>query len=167
MQRVLLVSAVVALGASSLACGSAAPVDFFDPSGPGAGAAGSIAAGGAAVGAASAGSSNSAGSAGAALAAAGSAGSSTSGPGDEPCSPAKEGTNMASGDFQTTGAVCLKVTDPVVGWGCSNFDGRTIKVNGVTVTCGQVPLPEREHGAYYFDISAGEFSYASFYWWSA
>ena len=75
-------------------------------------------------------------------------------------------TGMASGDFQTADAVCVRVTDVVVGWGCSNFEGRTIKVNGTTVTCGQVPLPSQVDGAYYFDISAGDFSYASFYWWS-
>jgi hypothetical protein len=63
--------------------------------------------------------------------------------------------------------VCLRVTDDIVGWGCSNFEGRTVKVNGVTVNCAEVPLPDKLHGAYYFDISAGEHAYASFYWWSA
>ena len=72
-----------------------------------------------------------------------------------------------SGEFGTTDAVCLRVTDDVVGWGCSNFEGRTVKVNGVDVSCAQVPLPEKVHGAYYFEISAGQFAYASFYWWSA
>lgn len=151
MQRVIaLAGAVVALAG----CGSAPSVDFFEPS------MGGASAGGASAGGASAGS---------APAMAGatpiSSGGSTSGP-DTPCSPVKEASNMTSGDFQSTGPLCLKVTDEVVGWGCSNFEGRTIEVNGTTVTCGQVPLPEKQHGAYYFYISAGEFSYASFYWWS-
>lgn len=144
------------------ACGSAAPVDFFEGgAGRASASAGSSAGGSIGV----SGSVGTAGSVGVAGANAGSAGRSTIGP-TTPCSPVVEGMNMTSGDFQTTGPLCFRITDEVVGWGCSNFEGRSIRVNGSTVTCGQVPLPSRIDGSYYFDISAGEFSYASFYWWS-
>ena len=124
-------------------CGSTAPVDFFESNG------------------------GSAGAAGGAGAATGSAGATTKGPSEAPCSPAKDLSNHMSGELGTTDSVCLRVTDEVVGWGCSNFEGRTVKVNGTDVSCAQVPLPEKVHGAYYFEISAGQFAYASFYWWSA
>jgi hypothetical protein len=97
----------------------------------------------------------------------GNAGSSTSSPSDAPCTPVEDVSNKTSGEFQSEGPVCLRVTDDIVGWGCSNFDGRTVKVNGVELSCAQVPLPDKLHGAYYFEISAGEHAYASFYWWSA
>jgi hypothetical protein len=89
------------------------------------------------------------------------------GPGDQNhamCSPAKDVTGGASGAFGTTGPACFKVTGDIAGWGCSNFDGRTVKVNGRTVMCAELPLPDKIDGAYYFDISAGTFDYASFYW---
>jgi hypothetical protein len=69
-----------------------------------------------------------------------------------------------SGVLGTTGPACLRVTGDIAGWGCSNFDGRTLKVNGQSVECAALPLPAQIDGAYYFDISAGEFDYASFYW---
>jgi len=80
------------------------------------------------------------------------------------CSPAKDFTGGSSGPFNTADAVCARVTGAISGWGCSNFDGRVVKVNGKTVTCGELPLPDALGGAYYFDISAGMFDYASFYW---
>ncbi len=154
-----IVAVVLSLGVVS-GCGSTAPVDFFESNGGSGGAAGSSSRAGApALGAA--------GAPVAAGAGAPSAGASSTGPSDAPCSPAKDSSNHMSGEFGTTDAVCLRVTDDVVGWGCSNFEGRTVKVNGVDVSCAQVPLPEKVHGAYYFEISAGQFAYASFYWWSA
>jgi len=153
-----LVAVSLCLGIGS-GCGSTAPVDFFDSSAGGAGRS-ATGAGGAAPST----------GAGATFVGAGapaaSAGASPKGPSDEPCSPSKDLSNHMSGELGTTDAVCLRVTDAVVGWGCSNFDGRTVKVNGVEVACAQVPLPQQVHGAYYFQISAGQFSYASFYWWS-
>ncbi|HTA88740.1 MAG TPA: hypothetical protein VK745_04170, partial [Polyangiaceae bacterium] len=65
----------------------------------------------------------------------------------------------------TMGPACLRVMGAIAGWGCSNFDGRTLKVNGQTVMCGELPLPDEIDGGYYFDISAGTFDYASFYWY--
>jgi len=44
------------------------------------------------------------------------------------------------------------------------MQGRTVKVNGTAVTCGQMPLPEKQLGAYYFEFSAGDHEYADFYW---
>ena len=41
---------------------------------------------------------------------------------------------------------------------------RTVKINGEPLTCGQLPLPAEIDGDYYFDISAGQFEYASFFW---
>jgi hypothetical protein len=83
---------------------------------------------------------------------------------DATCSPVKDATGGTTGPFGTTGPVCLRVTSEIKGWNCSNFEGRTLKVNGRTVMCGELPLPDRIDGAYYFDASAGMFDYASFYW---
>jgi len=85
-------------------------------------------------------------------------------PANAPCSPARDVSGGSSGPFNSMSGVCLRVTEPITGWGCSNFDGRTIKVNGMPLTCSQVPLPAQVDGAYYFDISAGMFDYASMYW---
>jgi len=38
-------------------------------------------------------------------------------------------------------------------------------VNGVAKDCGNMPLPAKVNGYYYFDCSAGTYSYASIYWW--
>jgi hypothetical protein len=91
-----------------------------------------------------------------------------SGGGDEPCVPAKTITgsgNVTSGNFETTGAFCFRTPDNIIGWNCSNFDGRTLKVNNVTETCGTLPLPDKINGYYYFDASEGGFGYASIYWY--
>ena len=169
-----LITTVCALGTaltSSVGCGGPGPVDFFDASaGRSAATAGSSSGGssnnGGALTVLTAGSSALAGSA-AVAGSVGGSGSSGNGFADAPCAPVVESHDKTSGDFQSTGPLCLRVTDEVIGWGCSNFDGRTVKVNGVPVTCAQVPLPGKLNGAYYFDISAGDFSYASFYWWSS
>jgi hypothetical protein len=96
----------------------------------------------------------------------GSAGSSgmMMGSGNGTCGPAKDVSGGSSGELATMGPACLRVTGMIAGWGCSNFDGRTVEVNGQDVTCGEIPLPAPIDGAYYFDISAGMFDYASFYW---
>ena len=70
-----------------------------------------------------------------------------------------------TGNFNTTGAVCYRTTSAIGGWGCANFDGRTLKVDNVTVTCGGA-LPARwSDGYYYFVVSGGTYSYASIYYW--
>ncbi|MGC4065266.1 MAG: trypsin-like serine protease [Polyangiaceae bacterium] len=80
----------------------------------------------------------------------------------EPCSPALDVSWGQS--LNTTGTACWRTKTSIAGWGCSNFDGRTLKVNGVAVTCGS-SLPSKVNGYYYFDVSAGKFPWASIYWW--
>jgi len=90
------------------------------------------------------------------------------GGGSEPCVPSKTIAGSGSGNsgsFGTTGAVCFRTADNIQGWACSNMTGRTIKVNGVVLTCGAVPLPAKVNGYYYFDASAGGVDYASIYWY--
>jgi hypothetical protein len=144
-------------------CGSGGSVDFYSTS------AGGVSASAGSTGAAghdsdSAGSAGALTVAGAGESAGGSSAGSTSGPSDEPCSPSVVGEGGMSGPFGTKGAVCYRISADITGWGCSNFDGRVVKVNGVTVSCAEVPLPDKRHGDYYFDISAGDLEYASIYW---
>jgi hypothetical protein len=90
------------------------------------------------------------------------------GGGSEPCVPAKTITGSGSGNsgnFGTTGAFCFRTPDNITGWNCSNFTGRTLKVNGVTTTCGAASLPAKVNGYYYFDATAGGVDYASIYWY--
>jgi endoglucanase len=92
----------------------------------------------------------------------------TSGGGTTPCANAITMTGGQSGNFNTTGAVCLRTASRVNGWGCSNFSGRTVSVNGGTAssTCGAGPFPLAQVGGYtYFAVSAGGVSYASLYFW--
>jgi len=73
-----------------------------------------------------------------------------------------------SGGFGTTGAVCLRTTETFNTVGCSNFGGRTVKVNGVLATCGaKTAFPPAIGGYNYFDVSAGTLDYASIYWYSS
>ena len=81
----------------------------------------------------------------------------------EPCSPAVSVTN-GTGNLNTTGTACYKTTQNISGWGCSSFQGRTVKVNGALVACGGA-LPPKVNGANYFDVSAGAYTWASIYWW--
>jgi hypothetical protein len=169
----------LALGlGSTAACGGSTAVNFFgenvgstggNASTDGAGAAGSLAGGGQApsiAGGGSGGSSvggSSVASAGAATS--GASGSTNSGPSDAPCSPVVDGMGGMTGPFGTTGPYCLRVSGDIIGWGCSNFQGRTLKVNGTTVTCSELPLPDKLNGDYYFDVSAGDVTYASMFWY--
>ena len=70
-----------------------------------------------------------------------------------------------TGNFNTTGAVCYRTNMNIAGWGCSNFDGRTLTVGGVARTCGQLPLTRSADGYYYFAVTAGQFAWASLYAW--
>jgi endo-1,4-beta-xylanase len=88
------------------------------------------------------------------------------GGGTTPCANPITMTGGQSGNFNTTGAVCLRTSATVNGWGCSNFTGRTVKVNNVAMTCGQTPLPAKWSDGYlYFDVSAGSLTYASLFYW--
>ncbi len=163
-----LLAKLCALGACVClnACGSSG-ANFYDaPSGSSAASGGANASNG--------GSNDSSGSAGSASNGVSGSGSSANGSQagssgmNDPnasCSPARDVSGGTSGELGTMGPACLRVMGAIAGWGCSNFDGRTLKVNGQTVMCGELPLPGEIDGAYYFDISAGTFDYASFYWY--
>lgn len=62
----------------------------------------------------------------------------------------------------STKAFCVVTCDTIVGWNCSNFDGRTVTVNGTQVKCGD-PIPSGATTV--FQVSAGTLSYATIYWW--
>jgi hypothetical protein len=82
------------------------------------------------------------------------------------CSNPTTFTNQ-SGNFNTTGAVCLRTSQPVNGWGCSNFDGRTVRVNSgpAVSTCGGGPIAPSADGFTYFMVSAGTIAWASLFTW--
>jgi hypothetical protein len=88
------------------------------------------------------------------------------GTGSEPCSPNIDASCGTSGGFGTVGGICVRTADDIVGWGCSNTDGRTLKVNGTAVTCAAgSSLPAKLGSFYYFEFTGGTHDYASFYWW--
>jgi endoglucanase len=74
-----------------------------------------------------------------------------------------------TGNFNTTAAACYRTSQTVNGWGCSNFTGRTISVNGGTAiaTCGAGPFPlaKSSDGYTYFSATAGQYPWASIYLW--
>ncbi len=70
-----------------------------------------------------------------------------------------------SGNFNTTGAVCYRTNANISGWGCYNFDGRTLTVGGVARSCGQMPLTRAADGYYYFAVTAGQYPWAGLYTW--
>lgn len=70
-----------------------------------------------------------------------------------------------TGNFNTTGAVCYRTNSTINGWGCSNFDGRTVTVGGQVRTCGQLPLTRSSDGYYYFAVTGGAYPWASLYSW--
>jgi hypothetical protein len=84
-------------------------------------------------------------------------------PGAEPCANPKDISGGNTGNFGTTGPFCFRTCDEIQGWGCPNSSGRTVKVNGKEVQCGDT-MPGRVGPFYYFDISAGALDYASVYW---
>jgi len=70
-----------------------------------------------------------------------------------------------TGNFNTTGAACYRTNTNINGWGCYNFDGRTLTVGGVARTCGQMPLTRSADGYFYFSATAGQFPWAGIYAW--
>ena len=70
-----------------------------------------------------------------------------------------------TGNFNTTGAACYRTNATINGWGCYNFDGRTLAVSGVARSCGQMPLTRAADGYYYFAASAGQFPWAGMFFW--
>ncbi|HET9954546.1 MAG TPA: carbohydrate-binding domain-containing protein [Polyangiaceae bacterium] len=73
--------------------------------------------------------------------------------------------NQNSGPFGTTGERWFVVNTSINGWQASEIQGRTITVNGVPVTAGQMPLPAPVGGAYYFRFSAGANNWSSMSFW--
>jgi predicted carbohydrate-binding protein with CBM5 and CBM33 domain len=92
----------------------------------------------------------------------------TSGGTTTPCANPVTFTGNTS-NFNTAGAVCYRTSQTVNGWGCSNFAGRTVSVNGGTAsgTCGAGPFPlsKASDGYTYFSVSAGTYTWASLYVW--
>lgn len=84
----------------------------------------------------------------------------------EPCTPTKTFAVTAggTGNFNTTGAYCAKVTGTINGWNCYNFTGRTVLANDKSVACAAT-LPAKVNDAYYFEVSAGTYSWASIAFW--
>ena len=70
-----------------------------------------------------------------------------------------------TGNFNSAGAVCYRTNATVNGWGCYNFDGRTVTVGGQARTCSQTPLIRSSDGYYYFSISGGTYPWAGLYTW--
>jgi hypothetical protein len=84
------------------------------------------------------------------------------GEGDEPCANPKD-VSGKTGNIGT-GDACYRTVDDISGWGCSNFDTRTVKINGVETECA-AKLPPKMGSFYYFEIPAGEPDWASIYWY--
>jgi hypothetical protein len=82
------------------------------------------------------------------------------------CLSAQAVTRYQNAVLNTTGERWFVVSDPIVGWQASQTAGRTISVNGVTVQPGQMPLPPRVNGKYYFRFSAGTYSWAAWSFWN-
>ena len=86
--------------------------------------------------------------------------------GSTPCANPITFTNGQSGNFNTTGAVCYRTAANIAGWGCYNFDGRTVAVNNTATTCGKMPLPAKWSDGYsYFAVSGGTYPWAGLYYW--
>ena len=97
-----------------------------------------------------------------------SSGGSSSGGGSAPCASPVTFTGN-TGNFDNTGAVCFRTSQTVNGWGCSNFGGRTISVNGgaASTSCGAGPFPlaKSSDGYTYFAATAGTYAWANLYVW--
>jgi hypothetical protein len=74
-----------------------------------------------------------------------------------------------TGNFNTTGPFCVATCDDLAGWQASNTTGRTVEINGQTVTIGQTTnLPAKYLGSYYvfqFSGGTGAVDYAAMSWW--
>ena len=68
-------------------------------------------------------------------------------------------------NFNTTGAVCYRTNQTINGWGCYNFEGRTLTVGGVARSCSQMPLTRAADGYYYFAVTAGQYPWAGIFAW--
>lgn len=64
----------------------------------------------------------------------------------------------------STEGFCVATCDEIDGWGCSNFAGRTVTVNGSPATCGSTKLVKKD-GYFVFRVSPGPNISAAVYWW--
>ena len=95
----------------------------------------------------------------------GASGASNSGP----CAAPKDVSGGKSDNLGTTGAVCLRTSETFNTIGCSNWGGRTIKVNGVVAPCVGVKatFAPAIDGYNYFEVSAGDVDFAAFVWYTS
>jgi hypothetical protein len=82
------------------------------------------------------------------------------------CLSAQPVSRYQNAVFNTTGERWFVVKDIVTGWQASEIAGRTISVNGIAVSAGQMPLPPRVNGKYYFQFSPGTYSWAAWSFWN-
>jgi hypothetical protein len=83
------------------------------------------------------------------------------------CSPivVKTGQNQQSGNLGT-GAICRETTGVTfAGGNCSNMTGRTITVNGTTMSCNGWTIPAKVNNGYCVQVTSGGLSYASYSTW--
>jgi len=75
------------------------------------------------------------------------------------------GTN--SGNLGTATDVCLRTMSKFSTVGCSNFDGRSLSVNGVPATCDTAGTYTQIDGYNYIEITSTgtTLTYASVYWY--
>ncbi len=97
---------------------------------------------------------------------------------DGPPGPCSNPTLIAMGSGKTQGnfslntvdAICVYTCDTILGWNCSNFAGRTVVVNGTTMTCtdgkNQAALTPK-NGYNVLQISGGTYSFAAISWWGS
>jgi hypothetical protein len=89
-----------------------------------------------------------------------------------PCEGATELPTSASGNtgnFNKLGAACFRTKSTFNNIGCSNFEGRTLKVNNVAVVCPALnaTFAPAIDGWTYLDASAGTNVSASIYWYTS
>lgn len=78
------------------------------------------------------------------------------------------GANGNTGNFNSLEAKCFRTKSTFNNIGCSNFQGRTLKVNGVTTACpGTGTFAPTADGYTYLDASAGSNLSASIYWYTS
>jgi hypothetical protein len=103
----------------------------------------------------------------------GGAGGSTGGSGGDstigPCDNPKDVTGGNTGNLNTAGPACFRTKETFNTIGCSNFAGRTLKVNGMLDPCDakKKTFAPAIDGWNYFDVSAGTNVSASVFWYSS
>ena len=161
-------------GAAPSTAGRAGSVSAGSGSGGALGIAGHASGGGAGLagssGAATGGHSGTSpgGSAGLGGSVAASGASGASGAGSGPCADPKDVSGGKTNNLGTKGAVCLRTTESFNTIGCSNWGGRTVKVNGQLATCNlKGAFAPPIEGYNYFEISSGDVDFAALVWYTS